>query len=122
MLSNFVSIHLLVANLLRRADPLDDILHVFYGNGLHTPCLLFREQFGNPGLYVVEDFSPILLLAEVMAQALLVVVQQLIGILIDVVELSEKVNGYVLFHTFLLLISTVLDFKTPTVWAISVHA
>ena len=75
---------------------------MFNGNGLHALCLLFREQLGNAGLNVVEDFCPVLLFAEMMAQALLVVVQQLIGILVDVVELSEKVNRYVLFHTMIL--------------------
>ena len=39
-----------------------------------------------------------------------------------IVELAEKVNGYILFHTLLILIRPVFDFNTPTVWAISVHA
>ena len=117
-----IRIHLFVANLLGRANPLDDILHVFYGNGFHALGLLFREQFGYSGLDVVEYLSPVLLLAEVVAQTLLVVVQQLVSILVDIVELAEKVNGYILFHTLLILIRPVFDFNTPTVWAISVHA
>ena len=75
-LSISVGIHLLVANLLRRTNPLDDFLHVFYGNGLHALCLLFREQFGNAGLDVVEYLRPILLLAEVVAQQIVGVSDQ----------------------------------------------
>ena len=73
---------------------------MFNGDGFHTVGFQFCEQFGYARLDVVGNLGTLFLLAEVLAQGLFIVVQQFVGILVDVVELAEQIDGDILFHYF----------------------
>ena len=71
---------------------------MFNGDGFHTVGFQFGKEFGYARLDVVGNLGTLFLLTEVLAQGLFVVVQQFIGVLVDVVELSEQIDGNILFH------------------------
>ena len=86
------------AHVLGVADASDDVLHVFDGDGLHAVRLHFGEEFGHAVLDIVGDFVAAVLPAEVALHVFEILLEEFHGVFVDGVELSEEIDGDILFH------------------------
>ena len=77
-------------------------------DGLVALSLQLVEQFGYAFLEVVGNLVAALLPREVRAQRLNVVVQQFVGVLVDVEEPPAQIDSNILFHHKLRLYFTLL--------------
>ena len=72
------------------------------GNDLQALPQVFVEQFGNAGLHITDNLFRTLALTEVIVQVLQIVIEQYIGILIDVIYGASQIDSQCLFHNGLL--------------------
>ena len=87
-----------VVHLFGLAQAADDVADVVDGDGLVALLLQFVEQLGNAGLYVVGNLFAAFHATEVVAQRFGVLVQQLVGVFVYLVEAAAQIDGNVLFH------------------------
>ena len=80
------------------ADAGDDVLHVVDGDGHRTFSIQLFEQFGDTLFYVVGYFFTALLLSEGGTERLNILLQQFIGILVNLEKAPAQVDGNVLLH------------------------
>ena len=97
-LSTFLFI-ILTSQLFGLTDASNDILHVVYGDGLHAIGFQLIEQLGNALFNVVGNLFATLFLTKRGTKRLRIVLQHLVGILINLEQTSTEVNGDILFHT-----------------------
>ena len=76
----------------------DDALDVFDGDGFDALAAQFVEEFGNAHLDVIDNLVAPFGAAKIVAQAVDVVLQQFVGVFVDLVQTSTQVDGDILFH------------------------
>ena len=89
---------IIIRQLFRLTDTGNDVLHMLNGDGLHARSLQLGKQLGNTLFDVVGNLFSTLFLTEGGTQRLRVVLQHLVGILINLEEAPAQVNGNILLH------------------------
>ena len=97
-MSAVILLFFLALEFLGLADAGNDILHMLNGDGLDTLLVQLQEQLGDTGLDVVDDFLAAFLMAERLSERLDILLQQFIGILVDLEKTPTQVDGDVLLH------------------------
>ena len=101
----------ITSNLLRIAYLAYDFLYYLQADGISSLLLLLPKQFGYTVLYIVSYVVVLTLVAKVSLHALQITIQQLVGILINIVQCTKKVDGNILFHRLEMYIELLLYFR-----------
>lgn len=86
-----------LVHILRVAYAVNDVLHVFYGDGLNTRVFQVGKYFRHTVFYVIGYLCPTLASGKILFHVLQVLLQQGIRVLVYGIQLPEEVNGVFFF-------------------------